>query len=423
MGAGLAMGPGDIAFKCNFATVTEGGAPTTADAAPPLVTSRRADRAFEADGPPLCAALDGLPIPGFPGLAVSVRYATEHRAGVVLSLPGEERSWLSGAVSGTDPLKDGRPLRACEPVAAAAGESGGEGGSHADPVRTAAAVNAVCAAFRAVLRAHPINAARAARGAPPASALLLRGAGVCVPTPPLARAPGAAWSRAAVLAPTRIIRGLGSALGMALVDAPGGTGDYRTALGAKADAAAAALAVWAEEREAGATPDPRPAFLLLHVKAVDDAGHDRDPALKAAWLGAVDAMVGRLVGSLAGGGGGGSTAAAAGDCVLLAVTGDHSTPAAFGDHSIEPVPFAAAPVAALARALGGGAALLERYGGAARLEPVGVPVGRPRPPPAFPPPPAFEEAAAAAGCLGRFPGREMMPLLARLAGAWGGVGV
>jgi len=37
---------------------------------------------------------------------VSVRYATEHRCGVVVRGPG-----LSDAISGTDPLKDGLPLR------------------------------------------------------------------------------------------------------------------------------------------------------------------------------------------------------------------------------------------------------------------------------------------------------------------------
>jgi 2,3-diphosphopglycerate-independent phosphoglycerate mutase len=412
------MGPGDIAFKCNFATVEDQGP----EGRGLVVTSRRADRDFEADGPPLCAALHGLPIPGFPTLVASVRYATEHRAGVVLSTGdagdgggGGRRTppWLSDAVSGTDPLKDGRPLLACTPLVGAAADP------RTDPARTAAAVNAVCAAFRAVLASHPINTARLARGAPAATALLMRGCGVRVATTPLAGGEEALWSRAAVVAPTRIIRGLGASLGMAVLDAPGGTGDYRTALGAKADAAAAALLGWAkgEGGEAGKPPPHRPAFLLLHVKAVDDAGHDRDPALKAAWLGAVDAMVGRLAGRLASGGGG-----SAHPSFILAVTGDHSTPAVFGDHSVEPVPFAAAPVSLLVKALGGAEALVARYGGAARLEPVWLRGGAPPPPPSstFPPVSAFDEASAAAGNLGRFPGRELMPLLARMAGAWGG---
>ena len=51
MGAGIAMAPGDIAFKCNFATLDTGTG---------IVTSRRADRRFEDVGPVLCAALDGV---------------------------------------------------------------------------------------------------------------------------------------------------------------------------------------------------------------------------------------------------------------------------------------------------------------------------------------------------------------------------
>ena len=50
MGAGIDMAPGDIAFKCNFATL---------DTATRMVIKRRADRHFEDVGPELCAALDG----------------------------------------------------------------------------------------------------------------------------------------------------------------------------------------------------------------------------------------------------------------------------------------------------------------------------------------------------------------------------
>lgn len=73
------------------------------------MTSRRADRHFEALGPVLCAALDGCRLPAFPDYQVNVRYATEHRCGVVVRGPG-----LSGNISGTDPLKDALPLRTVE---------------------------------------------------------------------------------------------------------------------------------------------------------------------------------------------------------------------------------------------------------------------------------------------------------------------
>ena len=56
------MAPGDIAFKCNFATL---------DPASGIVLRRRADRKFEDLGPILCAALDGARLPSFPQVRCS----------------------------------------------------------------------------------------------------------------------------------------------------------------------------------------------------------------------------------------------------------------------------------------------------------------------------------------------------------------
>lgn len=92
MGAGLHMEPGDIAFKCNFATL---------DRDRRIVVSRRADRDFEGLGPVLCAAIDGIRLDDFPEYQVSVQYATEHRCGVRVRGPN-----LSDNITGTDPLKD-----------------------------------------------------------------------------------------------------------------------------------------------------------------------------------------------------------------------------------------------------------------------------------------------------------------------------
>ena len=50
MGAGCSVDPGDIAFKCNFATM---------DGRTGIVTARRVDRTFDVEGPVLCTALDG----------------------------------------------------------------------------------------------------------------------------------------------------------------------------------------------------------------------------------------------------------------------------------------------------------------------------------------------------------------------------
>lgn len=127
----------------------------------------------------------------------------------------------------------------------------------------------------------------------------------------------------------------------------------------------------------------------------------------------------------------------------ILVTGDHSTPVMFGDHSHEPVPLAIADVADVAEALGpdrvGAIPLgplhsmtqhtvvpteeLERQaleqkvwregvlgGGDSRHDgsgEVGLEVAGERGDAVV----LYDEVAAAAGCLGRFPSSEVMPLI------------
>ncbi|KAJ6861730.1 2 3-bisphosphoglycerate-independent phosphoglycerate mutase [Populus alba x Populus x berolinensis] len=132
MGAGLAMSPGDIAFKSNFATLDEETG---------IVTSRRADRHFDEEGPILCAALDGMKLPSFPEYEVRVRYATEHRCGVVVKGPR-----LSCNISGTDPLKDNHLLLQAEAL------------DDTDEARhTAAVVNELSREISRILVSHPLN--------------------------------------------------------------------------------------------------------------------------------------------------------------------------------------------------------------------------------------------------------------------------
>ncbi|HLF57312.1 MAG TPA: 2,3-bisphosphoglycerate-independent phosphoglycerate mutase [Thermoanaerobaculia bacterium] len=107
-------------------------------------------------------------------------------------------------------------------------------------------------------------------------------------------------------------------------------------------------------------------FFFLHVKQTDQAGEDGNLAAKVAAIEEVDAALPRLL-------------ALAPD--VLAVTGDHSTPAPMKAHSFHPVPvLVASPVAFADRA--------ER----------------------------FDERAAIAGHLGTFPSRELLGLLLAHAG-------
>lgn len=300
MGAGIDMERGDVAFKSNFATMEDDQV---------NVKLRRVDRGFPAWGRPLCDYLNGTKLDSFPDVTVSVKYATEHRCGVRIRGPR-----LTDQLCGTDPLKDGRPLLRCLPL-----------NDTAEAIRTAAVVNEVSDTFRRRLREHPLYAERRAAGLPAADVILLRGPGERLEVPPFSERHAL---RAFAIAPTAIIAGLAACLCMDVKVVAGATGDYHTNLQAKAEAAVEFI-----------TSDDYD-FGFVHVKAVDDAGHDRDVKKKLHYLRAADRMLATLRTAL-------HAAAVAGKGEFaLAVTGDHSTPVMAGDHSCEPVPFAIADVRA-----------------------------------------------------------------------------
>ena len=100
LGSGQDIRVGDIAFKSNFAYMNLESR---------IVEKRRVDREFPAWGIPLCEALTGITIPGYPDHEVEVKYATEHRCSVKVRGPR-----LSNVITGNDPLKDGRKIVLCQ---------------------------------------------------------------------------------------------------------------------------------------------------------------------------------------------------------------------------------------------------------------------------------------------------------------------
>eukprot|EP00164_Ancoracysta_twista_P010295 GFYU01015479.1.p1 GENE.GFYU01015479.1~~GFYU01015479.1.p1 ORF type:complete len:430 (-),score=76.86 GFYU01015479.1:296-1585(-) len=338
MGAGLDMSPGDIAFKCNFAVLDEASG---------MVTSRRADRHFEAEGPVLCNYLNGTPLPSFPEHQVCVKYATEHRCGVVVKGPG-----LSDAISGTDPLKDNRPLRTCEPT-----------DESAEALMTSKLVNELTAVLTAKLKGHPLNAERIQQGKPPANVVLLRGCGSRIEVQTFE---DRHKLKPFIIAPTCIIAGLAMSLHVEVKKAEGGTGDYHTNLHSKGQTLVSVLTQ--EEYEFG----------FLHIKAVDDAGHDKNHDLKVDFLQRIDTMVKEVVQGLRA-----DMKAKPGRKYNIVITGDHSTPVKTGDHSFEPVPF-------LITALSAEGAVRDSVD-------------------------IFDELQCAKGVLGRFPGSEIMGIIRRYA--------
>lgn len=153
----------------------------------------------------------------------------------------------------------------------------------------------------------------------------------------------------------------------------------------------------------------------MAFQAIDDAGHDKASVLKVKGLEAVDRAVRQLARLLW------EVEQTGKFEYFICITGDHSTPVEYGDHSFEPVPFALCRLKDFVGAVGesiimetpldpfplpsvkSGEDLTENV----KLEPErtsrqayhGDSVRE------------FNETAAARGLLGRFPGGEMMGII------------
>jgi len=275
-GVGLVGQGGDIAFRCNFATVD--GSMNVLD--------RRAGRIKEPDTTELVAALDGLKVNG---LEAIVKDATEHRA--VLLLRGEG---LDPHVTDADPHATATVHRS-EPMVPQA-------------KRTADAVNEFVKRSFEILDHHPVNERRRKEGNPAANILLPRGAGLFPDIQPFE---GKWGMTASCVAGVSLIKGICRVCGLEIVDAPGGTGGLDTDMESKARTAI---------RELG-----RKDFVIMNVKASDIASHDGDHNRKIEVIERLDGMARIIREELPEGS-------------AVAFAADHCTPVERMDHSGDPVP-------------------------------------------------------------------------------------
>ena len=242
LGAGINLRTGDVAFRCNFATVD----------AERRVIDRRAGRLN--GGKALEPAVNGIRVPGCSLKFVST---VEHRGVLVLRGSG-----LSSAVSDTDPHDAGRRILRCEPA-----------DKSPEAARTASIVNEFTRRVVPALRRQPFNAKRAK----PANAILLRGAGSYRKVDGLKAKYGV---QATCIAGGALYKGVARYVGMSVPHVRGATGRADTDLDAKADAALSAL----RNRD----------LVVVHVKATDSFGHDGDFEGKRRMIERIDEMMGRL---------------------------------------------------------------------------------------------------------------------------------
>ncbi|MGH9022715.1 MAG: alkaline phosphatase family protein, partial [Acidimicrobiia bacterium] len=181
-----------------------------------------------------------------------------------------------------------------------------------DAVPVAEALESFLRSSREVLVSHQVNRERQRRGLPPLDVLTTKWGGVRRPLPSFADRVGC--SGAAVTS-SALYRGLASLLGMTHVQ-PEANPDLGADIARRLELAVGLL-------------DGQAAFVHVHSKAPDEAGHSKLPFAKRDVLEAIDTGLGPLV--------------ALSERAVVAVTGDHATPSSSGVlHSGDPTPFVVA---------------------------------------------------------------------------------
>jgi 2,3-bisphosphoglycerate-independent phosphoglycerate mutase len=223
------------------------------------------------------------------GIRFIVKSGVEHRAAVVMR--GDN---LSDKITETDPHTVDSPpeyTRALEPEAEF----------------TATVINKFLDRSRKILQDHEFNRKLNSDGKLPANEIMLRGAGKIPAIPPFQEKYS---MRAACISGTPLIRGIAGLAGFTNLKVEGMNGRVDTNYKNIISAAVKALDTYD--------------FILVNIKGTDIAGHDRKPELKKYVIEQVDSVIAPFLERL--------------DDTLIVVTGDHSTPCSYGDHTGDPVP-------------------------------------------------------------------------------------
>lgn len=281
-GVGIELREGDIALRCNFASVDEDL----------RVVDRRAGR-IRSGTDQLAAALNGIEVRG---IRVIFKEATEHRAVMVLRGPG-----LSDQITDTDPKKEGLLVK----QAAAKEED-------AEARYTSEILNQVLEKAHSILQQHPVNQERIRKGLPPANSILTRGAGMMKRVKKITEQLG---FRACCIASERTVLGAARLAGFDIRTDDSFTGNIDTNIEKKAQYALEAL----KEND----------LVVLHYKATDLMGHDNEPLGKVRAIEEYDKMVGIVMEGITN---------QVESPVIIALAADHSTPCERKEHSGEPVP-------------------------------------------------------------------------------------
>jgi 2,3-bisphosphoglycerate-independent phosphoglycerate mutase len=277
-GVGVDVKTGDIAFRCNFATVDDNL----------TIIDRRAGRIKNTEE--LEQVLDGLKVDG---VEVIFKQSGGYRAALVLR--GDN---LSDKITEGDPHKEGVPIPEIKPL-----------DNSEEAKRTATILNKVIKIAYDKLNSHPVNEERRKNGELPANAILPRGVGMVPNIQPFNEKNDI---KGACIAGTGLIKGIAKMVQLDYIDVEGATGTPTTNLKNKADALLNALNTYD--------------FVLINVKGADEASHDGNYELKKEFIEKIDEMLKYILENIDK------------NEVYITLTGDHSTPIEKKDHSADPIP-------------------------------------------------------------------------------------
>jgi 2,3-bisphosphoglycerate-independent phosphoglycerate mutase len=274
---GVALGPSDIAFRCNLVTLGGGGDTFMEDFTSGHISTEEAGEIIR----DLDRALGGDGIEFFPG--VSYRHLMVWRNGKEGMATTPPHDITDQKTAGHLPRGDG-----------------------------AERLLQLMAASRPILGAHPVNKKRQAEGHRQATSIWLWGQGRAPQLPPLTKRFGI---KGGVISAVDIIHGLGVYAGLERIDVPGITGFLDTNYIGKGEYGVRSL----EKND----------LVFIHVEATDEAGHMGDVGKK---IQALEDFDEKVVGTVLKG------MAHRNDYRILLMP-DHPTAIALKTHVAEPVPF------------------------------------------------------------------------------------
>lgn len=279
-GAGLTLEPGDVAFRCNFATVDEDF----------NVVDRRAGRIRE-NTHILADSINGIEIDG---IKILFKEATEHRA--VLILRGQD---LSENITDSDPkIIDGKTKY--KKVQSTDGSK--------ESMHTANVLNKFLLKANEILKKHEINKDREVKGKLPANFILTRGAGMM---PNMRKITEELRFKASCVAAEGTVLGVARLAGFSTATDIKMTGNLDTNVKLKAKKVVEEL----QNND----------FVVVNLKAPDLMGHDDNPKGKVEAIELFDKLIENILSYNL-------------NDTIIAVAADHSTPCERREHSGDPVP-------------------------------------------------------------------------------------